>query len=65
MKKPKQVVQAPAPQSDDPMQAYAMRVWDGQSISLSHKERVRRVHAALADQGCADVTTIQLPVSDE
>jgi hypothetical protein len=50
---------------DDPMQAYAMRVWDGQSVSLSRKERVARVHAALEGQGCTDFSAIELPGGDE
>lgn len=32
-------------------QAYAQRVWDGQSVSLSVAERLRRVKAALEGQG--------------
>lgn len=53
-----------APVSDDPTQAYAMRVWDGQSISLPTAERVRRVEAALIEQGM-DPAGLQLPVSDQ
>ena len=62
MKKPKQAAQAPAPQSDDPMQAYAMRIWNGQSVSLPIAERVRRVEVALIEQGM-DHAGLQLPVS--
>lgn len=34
-----------------PAQAYAMKVWSGQSIDLSHGERVSRVKKALNNQG--------------
>lgn len=64
MRKPKPTPPA-APPSDDPMQSYAMRVWDGQSISLPIAERVRRVEAALAEQGCTDMSAINLPASAE
>jgi len=62
MKKPKQAA-APAPLIDDPMQAYAMRVWNGQSSSLSHAQRTERVKAALLDQAF-DITELQLPEAE-
>lgn len=32
-------------------QAYAMRVWKGQSVDLKRTERIERIKRALADQG--------------
>jgi hypothetical protein len=64
MKKTKPAAPAQTPLIDSPMQAYAMRVWEGQSISLSHAERVKRVKAALIDQKF-DITDLQLPESDQ
>jgi hypothetical protein len=63
MKKSKQAIPAQMPLTDDPAQAYAMRVWNGQSISLPHTDRVQRVMAALAEQGI-DSTAVQLPASE-
>lgn len=40
----------PAPKLQD-AQAYAMRVWKGQSDSLGRGERVARIKSALAGQG--------------
>jgi len=47
-RKPK--VQAIATPVDNPAQAYAMRVWDGQSVDVPRAERIERVLNALRGQ---------------
>jgi hypothetical protein len=63
MKKQKAEAPAQVETVDSPMQAYAMRIWEGQSVSLSRGERVARVKAALIEQAF-DITDLQLPASD-
>ena len=63
MRKPKPIPQA-APPADTPEQAYAMRVWEGQSSSLPRADRIARVEAALIGQGMT-MDAVQLPASDE
>ncbi len=56
MKKPQKQRQA-APEPQEPlsaMNAYARRIWDGQSCSLPLRHRVERIVAALQDQGMGD-----------
>ena len=49
--------------SADEMNAYALRVWEGQSPDLHLKERTVRVVKALKGQGFDDVKSLKLPVS--
>lgn len=44
-------------------QAYALRVWSGQTDTIPRNERVRRVNAALAGQGFTDeqIEAVTLP----
>lgn len=46
---------------DAAAQAYAMRVWSGQSIDVSIPDRVARVVAALRDQGLDINVTLPHP----
>lgn len=48
---------------DDKAQAYALRVWSGQTDTIPRNERVRRVNAALAGQGFTDeqIEAVTLP----
>jgi hypothetical protein len=41
-------------------QAYAIRVWNGQSVSLGRADRVRRIRAALEGQGLS-MEGVKLP----
>ena len=51
----------------DAMNAYALRIWDGQSISLSLVDRVRRVVDGLIAQGYADIVSphLALPIEED
>jgi hypothetical protein len=51
------VVEGSAP---SPAQAYANRIWDGQSVSLSLHERLGRIAAALEAQGLS-MEGVELP----
>lgn len=46
-----------------PAQAYANRIWEGQSISLPRVDRLARIDAALVAQGfdATDIAAIVLP----
>jgi hypothetical protein len=46
-----QVTRVESEQADDRAQAYALRVWEGQSESLGRATRVERIKAALDGQG--------------
>lgn len=49
-----------------PMNAHALRVWEGQSVSLSLRERVQRIKAALIEQGFEnELDALELPTKDE
>ncbi len=52
------------PMDDNKAQAYAIRVWNGQTPSLGRGERVRRVKAAVEAQGLS-FDGVKLPGSDE
>lgn len=44
------------------MNAHALRIWEGQSISLSLKDRVERIKAGLVEQGHAErLSALVLP----
>lgn len=43
------------------MNAYARRIWDGQSPSLAVAERIARVKRGLAQQGWTDFDKLELP----
>ncbi len=45
------------------MNDLALRVWDGQSVSLSLRERVERVVKAVVGQGYEDIASIKLPAT--
>ncbi len=50
----------------DPMNAYALRVWENQSVSLSLRERVQRIKSALIEQGFEDkLDTLELPTKED
>jgi hypothetical protein len=64
MARPRKVIaELPAQESTSPAQDLAMRIWRGQSVSLPHKERVRRIEAALAGHNfpADDIAAIKLP----
>lgn len=46
------------------MNALALRIWEGQSVSLPIVERVKRIKKALTDKGY-DVKGLKLPVEDK
>ena len=60
MKKAKEVKQDV--QELDPMSAYAKRIWDNQSVTLSLRERVERIVKGLNGQGFSDMSGLKLPV---
>lgn len=47
----------------EPMNAYALRIWNGQSLSAPEEWRVMRVIDGLKAQGY-DITGLDLPVED-
>ena len=49
----------PEPEDNSAAQAYAERIWNGQSPDLSTDERIARCHAGLIDQGMN--TDVELP----
>jgi len=51
-------------ETGDEMNALAMRIWDGQSISLPLTERVKRIKARLTEKGY-DTSTLTLPADDK
>lgn len=64
-------VTKPAPAQEeikelDPMNALALRIWNGQSVSLSLRERVQRIKAALIEHGHGDkLSELQLPTNED
>lgn len=50
--------------AEDPAQALAMRIWKGQSATLSTRERVERIKRGLAEQGYTDLSAIELPAEN-
>lgn len=48
----------------DDMNAYALRIWEGQSPDLDLGDRVGRVKAGLERQGWTDFTKLDLPATD-
>jgi hypothetical protein len=54
---------APAP-ADDRAQAYALRIWSGQSESLGRGTRIERVKAALDGQGLS-FDGVKLPGTED
>lgn len=64
--KPVEAVQVAAvvPQASEAAQAYALKVWSGQSDSLGRGERVKRVKAALEGQGMS-FDGVKLPGDDQ
>lgn len=61
-KVPVEVVK-PVAETSSAAQEMAMRIWRGQSVSLSRKERVRRIESALAghDFSADEIAGISLP----
>lgn len=51
-------------ETGDEMNDLAMRIWEGQSISLPITERVKRIKASLTEKGY-DTSTLTLPVDDK
>lgn len=51
-------------ETGDEMNDLAMRIWDGQSISLPLTERVKRIKARLTEKGY-DITNLTLPTDDK
>lgn len=54
MGRPRKVVQPVAAESNKEAgqaQVMANRIWNGQSVSLSRKERIRRINVALVGHG--------------
>jgi hypothetical protein len=51
----------PAPSDDDSMNAYALRIWQGQSPDVSPHIRVDRIKAALIEQGYVDLSGLIIP----
>jgi hypothetical protein len=49
---------------ESPEQALAMRIWNGQSVTLSTRERVERIKRGLAEQGYTDLSVIELPAEN-
>lgn len=45
-----------------PMNALALRIWEGQSPDLPLNERVKRIVAALNAQGFDEIESLELPV---
>ena len=45
-----------------PMNALALRIWDGQSPDLPLNERVKRIVAALNERGFDEIESLELPV---
>lgn len=43
------------------MNALALRIWEGQSVSLALIERVERIKKGLAGQGWTDLSALVLP----
>ena len=49
-----------------PINALALRIWNGQSVSLSLRERVQRIKAALIEHGHGDkLSELQLPTNED
>lgn len=64
MGRPRKIVeQAPSDLPVSPASEMARRIWAGQSVSLSVKERKRRIEAALAGHGftAEEIANITLP----
>lgn len=60
--KPPAVVAKPLPVIDPAAQAYALRVWNGQSVDVPPTERAERVVSALEGQDLD--TNVTLPNAD-
>lgn len=64
MGRPRKIQEAPAAvETGSPAQQLASRIWGNQSVSLSRKERIRRIQAALAGHGYTedDIKAIVFP----
>lgn len=64
MGRPRKIVeQVPSDEPVSPASALANRIWAGQSVSLSPKERKRRIEAALLGHGFSveEIAGIKLP----
>lgn len=55
------VVEAPAAEYDAAAQAYALRIWEGQSVDVPVPERVARVMNGLCGQGLSLAVTLPHP----
>ncbi len=50
---------------DAAMNALALRIWEGQSVSLPVHVRVKRIAASLRDKGYCDLSALTLPTNED